>query len=85
MKKERRPPMESNISRDHIALEAMKIILAKTTREITTPTVRFKAWLGNTIGFKSATSYPDPKVLARMSYDIADAMVEERERRNENE
>ena len=77
--------MESNISRDHIALEAMKIILAKTTREITTPKVRLKAWLGYAISFKSSTSYPDLEILARMSYDIADAMIEERERRNENE
>ena len=77
--------MESNISRDHIALEAMKIILAKNTREITKPMVRFKAWLGDTEGFKSSTTFPDPKVLARMSYSIADAMIEERERRNENE
>lgn len=75
--------MESNISRDHIALEAMKIILAKTTREITKPMVRFKVWLGYAVGFKSSSSYPDPKVLARISYSIADAMIEERERRNE--
>ena len=71
---------QSNISRDHIALEAMKIIMQATTHEIITPVQRFKRWLGMT--HKSWLGGLNPGQLAAKSYDIADAMVAERENKN---
>lgn len=71
---------QSNISRDHIALEVMKVIMQATTREIFTPVQRFKCWLGMT--HKSWLGGMSPENIARKAYDIADAMVAEREKKN---
>lgn len=71
---------ESNISRDHIALEAMKVIMRETTHEITTPVARVRRWLG--LPHKSWLGGLNPGQLAAKSYDIADAMVAERENKN---
>lgn len=71
---------QSNISRDHIAMEAMKIIMQKTTREMLTPVNRLKRWLGMDYDAR-LSSFKDEK-LAANAYDIADAMVAEREKRN---
>lgn len=70
---------ESNISRDHIALEAMKVIMRETTHEITTPMARVRRWLG--LPYKSWLGGLDLGQLAAKSYDIADAMVAERQNR----
>lgn len=70
---------QSNISRDHIALEAMKIIMRETTHEITSPAARIKRWLG--LPHKSWLGGLTPGQLAAKSYDIADAMVAERQNR----
>ena len=70
---------QSNISRDHIALEAMKIIMQAITHEIITPVQRLKRWLGMT--HKSWLGGILPENIARRAYDIADAMVAEREKR----
>ena len=74
---------ESNISRDHIALEAMKVIMRETTHEITTPVDRVRRWLG--LPHKSWLGGLNPGQLAAKSYDIADAMVAERLRRKGGE
>lgn len=71
---------QSNISRDHIAMEVMKIIMQKTTRETLTPLNRLKRWLG--INHVSSTIGITCDTLAAKAYDIADAMVAEREKRN---
>lgn len=71
---------QSNISRDHIALEAMKIIMQATTHEIITPVQRLKRWLGMT--HESWLGGSSLENIARKAYDIADAMVAEREKRN---
>lgn len=68
---------QSNISRDNIALEAMKIIMQATTHEITTPVARVRRWLG--LPHKSWLGGLNPGQLAAKSYDIADAMVAERQ------
>lgn len=70
---------ESNISRDHIALEAMKVIMKKTTKEMLTPLNRLKRWLG--IEHTSSTIGITYDTLAGKAYDVADAMVAERQRR----
>lgn len=71
---------QSNISRDHIAMEAMKVIMQETTREMLTPLNRLKRWLG--IKHTSSTIGITYDTLAAKAYDIADAMVAEREKRN---
>lgn len=74
---------ESNISRDHIALEAMKVIMRETTHEVTNPLERIKRWLG--LPYKSWLGGLNLGRLAAQSYDIADAMVAERLRRKGGE
>lgn len=63
--------MESNISRDHIALEAMATILSKS---IEVKRNKFRDY--------DDFNLPDPKSLAETAYDYAEAMIAERERRN---
>lgn len=70
---------ESNISRDHIALEAMKVIMKESTHEITNPWARVRRWLG--LPYKSWLGGLTPGQLAAKAYDVADAMVAERQRR----
>lgn len=70
---------QSNITYDHIALEAMKTIMRETTHEITTPVQRLKRWLG--LPHESSFGGYQPKNIARQAHDIADAMVAERQRR----
>lgn len=71
---------QSNISRDHIAMEAMKILMQETTREMLTPLNRLKRWLG--LPYKSWSGGIELAQMAKLSHDIADAMVAEREKRN---
>lgn len=61
-------------------MEAMKVIMRETTHEITTPAARIRRWLG--LPHKSWLGGLNPGQLARKSYEIADAMVAEREKRN---
>jgi len=62
-------------------MEAMKIIMQETTREMLTPVNRLKRWLG--LSYESWLSRLEDEELAQEAYDIADAMVAERERRKE--
>lgn len=73
--------MESNISRDHIALEAMKIILEKSYVREQTLWNKIKVLFGG--GHKVSDSYLRPWVIAERAYAYADAMIAERERINE--
>lgn len=63
--------MESNISKDHIALEAMNTILSKSIEVKRNKFRDYDGW-----------NLPDPSVLAETAYDYAEAMIVERERRN---
>ncbi len=66
--------MESNISLDHIALEAMKVILEKSAN--------FKK---SKLNGKVKFDLIDPSHIAKVAYDYAEAMIAERERRNNKE
>lgn len=74
--------MESNISKDHIALEAMKILLKETMFDNTSICGRVKRFFCKGSKMTSMTNAQD---VAKMAYDYADAMVAERERRNNEE
>lgn len=69
--------MESNISKDHIALEAMKVLMEKGVHERLTLKNMIKRFLG--IPHRSFTIYNE-RALAEISYKIADAMIAEREK-----
>ena len=68
---------ESNISRDHIAMEAMKVLLNKLTCDNTSLTGRIKRMFGMPVIQIGCIS---GKELAKAAYYIADAMIEEREK-----
>ena len=71
---------ESNISRDHIAMEAMKELIAKAPVEVSIWS-RIRVIFGKEykrvgIGFTT-------KSLCRVAYEIADAMIEERNKKED--
>lgn len=69
--------MGSNISRDHIAMEAMKVLLERTVTEHISFSNRVKKFFG--LDFESYISF-DEESLADMSYRIADTMIAQREK-----
>lgn len=73
---------QSNISRDHIALEAMKIIIGKTMHTSNTPLQRLRRWLG--IDARHSTmSHSSVHFVAHLAYQFADAMLAERNKNKE--
>ncbi len=73
---------QSNISRDHIALEAMKIIMDKTMNTASTPLQRLRQWLG--IDARHSTmSHSSVHFVAHLAYQFADAMLAERDKNKE--
>lgn len=70
--------MESNISRDHIALEVMKVYLNKTTVVKRTIFNRIACALG--FGNPKNMIFSDDEGAARFAYRQADAMIAEREK-----
>ena len=68
--------MESNISRDHIALEAMKVIMDKYNYKKQTLWNKIWVALGGKINTK--TSLGSPAKIAEIAYSFADAMLAER-------
>lgn len=65
---------ESNISKDHIALDVMKVLLEKSAK--------FKRSMLR----EGVEPYlVNPNVIAKVAYDYADAMIAERERRNQQQ
>ena len=67
----------SNISRDHIAMEAMKVLMGKTVSEHLTLKNRIKRFFGK--NYRTIASF-DIKMIAQISYDMADAMIAQREK-----
>ncbi len=74
---------QSNITYDHIALSAMEVFLnATVSREPRGLWQRLRRLLG--MEYKKRLNTPTPEVIAITAHDIADAMVQERERRQAN-
>lgn len=73
--------MESNISRDHIAMEAMKVLLEKTVSKHLTLRNRIRKFFGK--GYKGEIQL-NSKTIAITSYTIADAMIAQREKVGED-
>lgn len=67
----------SNISRDHIAMEAMKVLMEKTVSNNLKLTGRIKRFF--CLNHKTYTVF-DEKMIAKLSYEIADAMIAQREK-----
>lgn len=72
--------MESNISRDHIALEAFKIMLEKGISKKQSFWNKIAEFLGGSVHEK--INLPNDESLARNAYRYADAMISEREKDN---
>lgn len=68
---------ESNISRDHIAMEAMKVLMEKTVSNNLTLRNRIRQFFG--LNHKTYIAF-DEKMIAKLSYNIADAMIAQREK-----
>ena len=75
--------MESNISRDHIALEAMKAILNKSISKRQTVWNKIVEFLGGRS--KDICDLPNNESVARNAYLYADAMIKERKKEGRNE
>lgn len=75
--------MESNISRDHIALEAMKMIMDKYNYK--TQTIWNKIWVALGGKMNTKTSLGSPAKIAEIAYSFADAMLAERRKEIINE
>lgn len=73
--------MESNISRDHIALEAMKVINSANV------CVEQSIWNKIAVLFGKpkviTVRHVNPSISAKMAYEYADAMLAEREKTDE--
>jgi hypothetical protein len=72
---------ESNISRDHIAMEAMKVIMEKTVSNSLTLKNKIRKFFG--LNYHRTVESLDLKMIARISYDMADAMISQREKKQE--
>ena len=72
--------MESNISRDHIALEAFKIMLEKGICKKQSFWNKIAEFFGG--DFKEKINLPNDESLVRNAYRYADAMIAEREKDN---
>lgn len=71
---------ESNISRDHIAMEAMKELMAKAPVEVSIWN-RIRVMFGKEYGHVGIGLNSVP--LSQVAYRIADAMIEERNKKEE--
>ena len=69
--------MESNISRDHIALEAFKIMLEKGISKRQSFWNKILSFLGGSVVHEKI-NLPNDESLVRNAYRYADAMIAER-------
>lgn len=68
---------ESNISRDHIAMEAMKVLMEKTGSNSLTLKNKIRKFFG--LNYRTVIAL-DQKAIAKLSYEMADAMISQREK-----
>ena len=68
--------MESNISRDHIALEAFKVMLEKGISKRQSFWNKISSFFGGSVSEK--INLPNDESLVRNAYRYADAMIAER-------
>ena len=68
--------MESNISRDHIALEAFKVMLEKCISKRQSSWNKISSFFGGSVSEK--INLPNDESLVRSAYRYADAMIAER-------
>lgn len=73
---------QSNISRDHIALEAMKIMYGKMSFSRLSLIERIRKWLGFEVRNQGYISC-GYDIIAKESYKLADAMLAERNKNKE--
>lgn len=71
----------SNISRDHIAMEAMKVLLSKSSIKQQTIFNRIGSSLG--LCCPKVTLYINTKIVSIMAYVMADDMILQREKKQE--
>nr|DAL63080.1 MAG TPA_asm: hypothetical protein [Caudoviricetes sp.] len=69
--------MGSNISRDHIAMEAMKVLMQKTVSKDLTLKNRIRKFFGKDYNVQVVYN---SETLAEASYAMADAMIAQREK-----
>lgn len=70
--------MESNITRDHLAMEAMKILLEKSLVRRISWTNRLKKFFGMKYSVTTCFIH-NTNNISEASYEMADAMIAERE------
>lgn len=68
---------ESNITRDHLAMEAMKVIMEKSVRRRMSLKERIKSMFGKPV--VERITMLNPVLIADVSYRVADAMIARRE------
>lgn len=71
---------ESNITRDHIAMEAMKELIAKAPLEVSI-WEHIRVMFGKE--YKNVGIGLNTELVSRAAYEIADAMIEERNKKEE--
>jgi len=72
---------QSNITRDHLAMEAMKTLIAVTTKEKRTIWNRIKCALSAKAKYRTIMMCSRSHFIARQAYSCADAMIAERNRK----
>lgn len=75
--------MENNISRDHIALEAMKIIMEKSAKRKMPLKGKIVSLFGKPVVEK--ITMLNPILIAELSYRIADTMIAQRRKNTEEQ
>lgn len=74
---------ESNITRDHLAMEAMKVIMEKSVRRRMSLKERIKSMFGKPV--VERITMLNPVLIADVSYRVADAMIARRETEEKKE
>lgn len=74
---------ESNITRDHLAMEAMKVIMKKSARRRLSLKGKIKSLFGKPV--VERITMLNPVLIADVSYRVADAMIARRESEDKEE